>query len=339
MPVRPALIRPDRRIVLTGLVGAALAGALPASAAGEIQVVYGEWADPDRKGRVVPYKLYLPAGGGAAATIIHSHGLGGTRDASTYILEAVAKAGFAVAAIQHAGSDSAIWRGAGGLAALEAGQIKLDPDAAAQRFQDLRFAVRALDGETAGGPYAGRFDLSRLGMSGHSFGALSTLVALGQAVPAVPDDRFREPRIKAAIVYSPNKPRNQDPAQALAGVHTPILHFTGTEDSTQLDLEKTPWERTLPYQVIRGADQYLVVLHGGDHMIFSGRRQVEGRLKPSDPAQMALVQAETIRFWRAYLDGDATAMGELCALPDRVRAEADGYVKATRCGAPTPLPR
>lgn len=328
----------DRRALLAALAATTLAGAARAGADGEVKIVYGEWTDPDRDGRTVPYKLYLPAATAPAATVIHSHGLGGTRDASAYILEAVARAGLAVVALQHAGSDSGIWRGVGGLRALEAGQIKLDPSAGPQRFQDLRFAVRTLDRETASGPYAGRFDMGRLGMSGHSFGALSTLVALGQDVPGA-GGRFREPRLKVGIVYSPNKPRNQDAAQALRDVHTPILHFTGTEDSTQLDLEKTPWERTLPFQVIGGADQYLVVLHGGDHMIFSGRRQAEGRLKPGDPAQMALVQAETVRFWRAYLGGDAQALGELCSLPDRVRTEADGYVKATSCGAPTPLPR
>ena len=85
----------------------------------------------------------------------------------------------------------------------------------------------------------------------------------------------------------------------------------------------------------------LAVIAGVTPQTASGHlgRLVEGRLKPADPAQMALVQAETVRFWRAYLDADATAMGELCSLPERVRAQADGYVKAARCGAPTPLPR
>lgn len=344
MSLRRAALAAVAAAVLTGLaVPAAVAADPPAAAAYKVEVRYGQWTDAARGGRVVPYKLYLPDGPGPFPVVIHSHGLGGTRDASTYILQAVAEAGFAVVALQHAGSDSALipptLRPDDSAALVAAGRAGMSADAAQARFGDIPFALDTLARENAGpGPLAGKLDLSRVGMSGHSYGALATLVAVGQrTLGAKPVTRFAEPRIKAAIAYSPNRPRGDDPIPAEAAVKTPMLHFTGTADVTPFDLEKTPFERTTPFQAIRGADQFLIVLDGADHALFGGRRAALGRLKPIDPPQMEIVKAETVRFWRAYLTGDAAAARALCDLPARIKGAGDGYTKAVRCGPPTPI--
>lgn len=339
-PVRPLclVILSIAASVAWGAGGSAAAGPPPVAVAPATVVVNrGEWTDPARAGRPVPYKLYMPAGAGPFPVVIHSHGLGGSRETSTYILEAVAAAGFAVVAIQHPGSDSGILP-AGDLAGVTAADLKMEPGAAANRFADLPFVVRELDRMNAEGVLKGRLDMNRLGMSGHSFGALSTLVAVGQSVGGVATPALREPRIDAAIVYSPNKPRNMAAGPALAGVATPMLHFTGTEDSSPVDLESTPWERTVPFRTITGADQYLVYLTGGDHRVFSGRRLVAKQLRPSDPEHMRLIVENTVLFWRAYLRDDPAALAALCDLPGRVQTAARGFVKARRCGPPTPLP-
>lgn len=321
---------------------AVLAQPAGAAAAGASQVRYGEWVDAARGGRIVPYKLYLPSGAAPFPVVVHSHGLGGSREASTYILEAVAQAGFAVVAIQHAGSDSGLLTDGGRLGdtagLVAAGRAGMTAEAVRSRYGDLPFALNQLERENASGFLKGKLDLARVGMSGHSFGALSTLTAVGQRIPLMPDDtRFMEPRVKAAIAYSPNKPRGDDPAKAFQRVKTPMLHFTGSEDTTPFDLEASPFERTTPYQAISGADQFLIVLDGADHALFGGRRVAMRRLKPIDPPQMEIVKAETVRFWRAYLKGESEALAEMCALPKRIEPAGDGYVKAARCGPPTPI--
>lgn len=308
-----------------------------AAAPAKPSISYGEWTDPARGGREVPYKLYMPAGPGPFPLIVHSHGLGGSREGSSYILQALAEAGFAVAALQHPGSDTAIL--AGFRPGEEAGLLgKLAPDAAANRFGDVPFALDQLTRMNGpGGDLAGKLDISRIGMSGHSFGALTTLVAVGQVLPGAPDGAFREPRIKAAIVYSPNKPRQGGAHAAFAQIRTPMLHFTGTLDRTALDLEKTPWERTIPFQEITGADQFLIVLRDGDHGVYTGRRQSMGTPKPTDASQMRVIVEETLAFWRAYLGGDNAAAKSLCDLPKTLAPMGEAYVKAKACGAPTPI--
>jgi predicted dienelactone hydrolase len=313
----------------------------PGAAASTVEVRYGDWTDATRAGRIVPWKLYLPKGAGPFPVVVHSHGLGGSREASAYILQAVAEAGFVVVALQHAGSDSGLLAGrpAEGGDRVAAGRAGMNMQVAQARYGDVPFALNQLSEATRpGGPLAGKLDLSRVGMSGHSYGALSTLVAVGQRVlGAGPGVSFAEPRIKAAIAYSPNKPRGDDPSTAFTRVKTPMLHFTGTADATPFDLEKSPFERTAPYQAITGVDQFLIILKDADHALFGGRRVATGQLKPIDPPQMEIVKAETIRFWRAYLGGDTAAAQAECDLPKRIAGAGEAFVKAGRCGPPTPI--
>jgi len=255
----------------------------------------------------------------------------------------VAQAGFLVVALQHAGSDSGLLAGGGRptgeAAVVAAGRSGMTAQAAQARYGDIPFALDQIAKETKGtGPLARKADLSHVGMSGHSYGALATLVATGQRVlGASAGTSFAEPRIKAAIAYSPNRPRGDDPSAAFAKVKTPMLHITGTEDRTAFDLEKSPFGRTTPFQAITGVDQYLIILDGADHALFGGRRAASGQLKPIDPPQMEIVKAETIRFWRAYLMADKAAAEAMCSLPQRVASAGAGYVKASRCGPPTPI--
>ena len=56
-----------------------------------------------------------------------------------------------------------------------------------------------------GNPLAGRLDMEHVGMSGHSFGAITTEAVSGQ-VTSSGSPRFTDPRIKAAIIFSPSTP-------------------------------------------------------------------------------------------------------------------------------------
>ena len=342
-------IRRAMALALTGVLAVSTAALAQtstrsqAAASSAIEVVYGQWTDATRGGRIVPYKLYLPRGVGPFPVVVHSHGLGGSREASIYILQAVAEAGFVVVALQHAGSDSGLLAGgvrpADGAGRVAAGRAGMNMQVAQARYGDVPFALdRLTEAARPGGVLSGRLDLSRVGMSGHSYGALSTLVAVGQRAPGAPPGvSFAEPRIKVAIAYSPNKPRGDDPSTAFTRVKTPMLHFTGTADTTPFDQEATPFERTAPYQAITGADQFLIILKDADHALFGGRRVATGQLKPIDPPQMEIVKAETIRFWRAYLVGDKVAAQAECDLPRRIAGAGDAFVKAARCGPPTPI--
>jgi predicted dienelactone hydrolase len=76
------------------------------------------------------------------------------------------------------------------------------------RLKDIPFVLDELARRNATGPWAGRLDLNRIGMAGHSYGARSTMFAAGQWVERT-GSSAKEPRIKAALLLSPNLPNRQ----------------------------------------------------------------------------------------------------------------------------------
>src|ERR1700722_18408724 len=76
----------------------------------EVDFVRHEWRDAKRE-RTVPVKIYFPkTGEGPFPVIIFSHGLGGSREGYEYLGRYWASHGYVSVHLQHAGSDSAVWR-------------------------------------------------------------------------------------------------------------------------------------------------------------------------------------------------------------------------------------
>jgi predicted dienelactone hydrolase len=304
---RPAMLR-----LFTAFI--AIWMTLIAAHAAPAETIVGEWTDAARAGRVVPYKIYLAPSAGAQPVVIFSHGLGGNRDGAEYLLRHLAENGYVTVAVQHAGSDTPAVFGAA-MAGGNFDQSKMNegireattPSAAADRFRDIPFAIDELEKMNAGDAHLkGKLDMSRLGMSGHSYGAVTTLALAGQSFGPGARLSFADRRVKAAIAYSPNKSKQGDPAEQFESVRIPTFHMTGTQDKNPLDNSDPVENRQVPYRNIKNADKYLLVFTGGDHMIFSGRRFQEGP-RPGDDAFHALIQKSSLAYWDAYLKGKADA--------------------------------
>lgn len=279
-----------------------------------VETLLGNWVDGSRDGRSVPYKIYhAPSAPGARPVVIFSHGLGGSREGSAFLGSFLASHGFVSVFIQHPGSDESLWKGMTDRAAIiETLRTSLrDIEAAENRFRDVPFAIDQLELMTNAGPLAGRLDLSRLGMSGHSYGAASTLVAAGQRLGPRGRYSFREARIDAAIAYSPNKPRrgSDDLARTYGDISIPIFHMTGTHDGSPIEPDMDPADRLFAFQSITWVKQYLLVLEGGDHMVFSGRDPVAGRSVSPEryPRYHDIICRGSLAFWEATLNNDAGA--------------------------------
>ena len=278
-----------------------------------VQTILDSWTDASRD-RIIPYKVYFSASTGQQPVILFSHGLGGNREGSAYLMEHWAANGFVVIALQHPGSDTdALRSGAGATTdpqAMRAALARAMTGAVAvERFRDVPFAIDQLSAlNTGSSPLKNRLNLNRIGMSGHSFGALTTLALAGETLGQ--GESFADQRIKAAIAMSPNAPRGVDPVVAFAGIHIPTLHMTGTDDGNPLgnssplssmgQFQTKPSDRIVPYASIKGTDKFLLVLAGGDHMVFSGRR-LTGQAKPTDDVHHDLIKAASLAFWNAYL--------------------------------------
>ncbi|MDP1629941.1 MAG: hypothetical protein Q8L66_00800 [Caulobacter sp.] len=275
--------------------------------------LYGEWRDA-RRNRTVPYLIRYPEGvAGPVPVVIFSHGLGGSRGGAVYYAEHLVSHGYVVVMVQHPGSDISIWRNIrpdlNNVDRAALNRVTADPMVTINRFLDIPFALDQLAAmNVAAGPLKGRLDMTRVGMSGHSFGAVTTQAMAGQVYPngrSLPERRF-----KAFLAMSPSAARDGDNDRAFGGVTRPFLSLTGTEDSFTIRPDESDGEvvagRQQPFAHVAGASM-LVLLTGGDHMVFSGRQEAGGPPRPLDDRHRLIIKAAALAWWDAWLKDDPKA--------------------------------
>jgi predicted dienelactone hydrolase len=274
-----------------------------------------DWHDTARD-RDVPVKIYFPkSGGGPFPVILFSHGLGGTRDTYEYLGRHWASHGYVCVHLQHLGSDSAVWQDTAPrdrMATLR--DAAKDPRNAIERPKDVTFAIDQTEALNKSDPtFKGRLDLDHIGIAGHSFGAYTVLASAGQVFigPRGNEMSLPDPRITAAIAMSAPAQKRADDLldKSYAKIKIPILHMTGTLDTSPVVPTTTAEDRRIPFDHIRAPNQYLIVFKDGDHMIFSGRGRMTGGEK--DAEFQKLIKESSLAFWDAYLKGDAKAQAWL----------------------------
>jgi dienelactone hydrolase len=279
-----------------------------------------DWRD-EKRDREVPAKVYLPRDLQAPApVIVFSHGLGGSRNGYAYLGEHWASRGYVSVHLQHAGSDDSLTAGdrEGVRGRLE--RAGNDPLTAMQRPGDVSFAIDQLERLNAEqGEFEKKLDLKHLGMAGHSFGAWTTMAVVGQkaVLPGGRTFSMADPRITAAIAMSSPTPRaGSDLEKAYGSVTIPVFHMTGTLDDMPIG-NSLAIDRRIPFDHTPARDQLLLILTGGDHMVFSGRVNRPGNTRLNakgmtgdgklDAGFQQLIAVSTAAFWDAFLKGDAAA--------------------------------
>lgn len=270
--------------------------------------IYQDWFDKSRN-RSVPVKIYLPnSSHGPAPLLIFSHGLGGSREAAEYLGEYLSNNGYICVHIQHPGSDISLFKGA--LAAGREGimskmQAAANGENLIARVGDVRFVLDELERRNQSDPVLkSRIDMNKIAVSGHSFGAGTALAIAGQNYNVSgKSSSFADPRVKAAIYYSPPvNLRGRSPQEVFGSIQIPGLLMTGTDDSSPIGGTSAE-ERLIPFDGFKPGDKYLVNFAGGDHMIFSGRSK-PGR-QESDERYHQMINRVSKAFLDAYLKGDS----------------------------------
>ena len=280
----------------------------------EVETRLGVWVDEARGDRDIPWKLFLPKGLVAPApAVVFSPGGGGARDdAAGYLGEHLASHGFASFHLQHRGSDADALKRLGAPALFEAIRNS-SPSWAVLRQQDILLAVDRIE-RLAENELAGKIDAGRLGMSGFSFGGVTTLITAGQKYPGL-GQGLAEPRFRAAFALSPS-PRHgiaapvlprEEAAKIYQAMLMPVFHLTGTHDATPFPSVTSPEQRRMPFELISNVEQYLLVLNDAVHATFGGRDLDH----PAVARHRGLIKQAAVVFWRAYLLGDQAALAYL----------------------------
>ncbi len=302
-----------KTILLTAFTAAALlvsAQAAPAYDPLKIDVSFApatldfEIQDAGRS-RTVPVRIYLPAAKISAPVVLFSHGLGGSRMNSPYLGNHWAARGFVAVFVQHPGSDEGVWKNASPRDRMGAMQEAANGKNFQLRVQDIPAVIDQLElwNKQDGHPLKGRMDLAHIGMSGHSFGARTTQAVSGESFFGKP--RFADPRIAAAVAFSPSAPRLGSAAASFGKVRIPWMLMTGTKDLAVIgnaDLES----RMAVYPALPAGDKYELVLHSAEHSAFSDRA-LPGDSEPRNPNHHKAILALSTAFWDAYLRNDPAA--------------------------------
>jgi predicted dienelactone hydrolase len=253
------------------------------------------------RSRDIPVRVYLPTVAAAAPVVLFSHGLGGSRANNAYLANHWAARGYVVVAMQHAGSDESVLKGARPLQAVAALKKAASAENLLRRLDDVRAVLDELTRwqSESGHPLRGRLNLTRIAMSGHSYGALTTQGVSGQRFPFLGTTRT-DPRIKAAVILSPSAPRGGDAKRAFGEVSLPWLLMTGTNDIAEIG-DATLEDRLALYPALSGkGDAYELVLDGAEHNAFGDSPERKGQ-KPRNPAHHKAIQAISTAFLDAHL--------------------------------------
>lgn len=298
------------------LIAAALLSAAPALAAefdySEASTAYNvsvhdvSWHDTARN-RTLPLKIRVPQGARDTPVILFSHGLSSSREGGRLWGEHWAAFGYLVIHIQHPGSDNfANARVANSLTQYLA------------RVQDVHFVLDELFRRHAAGELlVVHADLARIGMSGHSFGAQTTLAVAGMRLGESVENGVKplDARISAALAFSPTasgpESAESDYPSRFGAIQVPFMTVTGTEDG-DASSRGYVWEnRQIPFQHMPALGKYLLVLKGADHWVYGGVPGATRPVRAQDAAITRWARIATTAFWDAHLKSDMAARHQL----------------------------
>lgn len=272
----------------------------------------------DRRNRKLPIRVYYPQEEGVFPVIIFSHGVGGSKESFSYLSRFWSSYGYICIHPTHLGSDLSVLQRVGLQALLETTN---DPEVWSERPQDISFVIDSLEELEQQVPQLkGKINQSFIGVSGHSYGAYTTLLLAGTVI-ALPGDEtvsFRDERTCVFLAISP-------PGTGRQGLHLgswdrindPVMTVSGTED---MGLEGKPasWRREA-FKSMPPKDKYHVLVKGANHFSFDpdarGVRNQSQRKNRDNLPQRARnlmelenksliktsLQTISMAFWDAYL--------------------------------------
>ena len=267
-----------------------------------------EWHDVTIKDsvrhRLIPIRIYLPAENSHVPVVLFSHGLGGSREGSVFLAEHWAAHGYICIFVQHPGSDDRVWKEKPILQRMKAMREAANLKNFMLRVKDISAVIDELEkwNKNKEHPLYNRMDLTKIGMSGHSFGAVTTQAVSGQTFQS--GISFTDTRIKAAVMFSPSSPKNLTPKKSFSNVKIPWMLMTGTNDVAVIG-DQDVKSRLEVFPALPPKDKYEVVLYKAEHSAFTDRA-LPGDKEKRNPNHHKVILALSTAFWDSYLRNNAS---------------------------------
>jgi len=256
--------------------------------------------------REIPIRIYFCESTSPVPVVIFSHGLGGSREGNPYLGNHWAARGYVAVFMQHHGSDAAVWQDKPIGERMKAMQKAANTENLLLRVKDVPVVIDQLERWTKTDRHvlSARLNMKKIGMSGHSFGAVTTQAVSGQKTPQGVA-LFTDSRITAAIALSPTSPKRGRAEEAFGGVRIPWLVMTGTKDFGLVG-GGDPESRMKVFPALPPGDKYELVLDRAEHSAFSDRA-LPGDTEKRNPNHHRAILAISTAFWDAWLADNPAA--------------------------------
>lgn len=259
--------------------------------------------------RKIGIRIRLPDIKEKTGLIIYSPGLGSALNNGAPWCEAWRKAGFVVVTLSHPVTNDDIWDTSKKSLKANLRDALAFPQYGL-RVTDCKYVI---DVCLADPDLKTFIDSDRIGIAGHSYGALTVQSIAGQSNGA----NLADPRIKAAIAFSPTA-MSAAAANAMKTVKIPFFCITGDHDdhvtfkneteSMRLGVELT--KRKSVYKGLPPGKREQLVLANADHMSFAGEdlsatppkfsRDIKTTAEQESKTWQKISQVSTL-FWLTHL--------------------------------------
>lgn len=299
--------------------------------------------------RSIVASILIPEGEGPFPLIVFSHGYGGSKDAYQRITTQWASHGYVV--IQPTHADSGAIQSIGDLFEVRDIWKNERPPQWKDRVADLSLVVDSIDGlERRHRELRGKVDRTRIGVAGHSYGALTTeLIAGTTSFAENPPLELLDDRVDAAIAMSPEG-RSDDlgfTGESFSTIAVPMMFMSGSLDRAAGG-HPAEWRKEA-FEYASSGGKYLVFIEGARHASFSGRlldqKESSGRRRgvrrnqtgaglfgsidlEKEARILSWINGASLAFWDATLKESAAARQFLAS--DALVEASDGAVELKR---------
>ena len=306
-----------------------------------LHVVAGYDLRDEKRDKTIPLRITIPkprdANEGPVPLVVFCHGALGSKDGGAPLATYWASHGYVV--IQPTFGDSLSLMSAEEKARYRSPAELVNSRRTLKHWddrpRDVSFVLDSLDQLAAAiEPLRGRIDPNRIAVAGHSFGAHTSMLLMGMKLDSrglaeVPD--FRDERIAAAVMISPQGPGRSITARSYKAIKGPFLMITGDNDGTPIkgrEEQTGPWRRQA-FEQCDGGDRYLLWIEGAYHG-FGGINGLKHNWPGKGPVardHVYYVKSTALAFFDAYLRSDVKATAYLNS--DQLASETEGKARLT----------
>ncbi|MHB8356219.1 MAG: alpha/beta hydrolase family protein [Vulcanimicrobiaceae bacterium] len=269
-----------------------------------------------RSGSVLALRILYPMGEGPFPVVVFSPGLGAGPYDYAEINHYWAQHGYVTVTIGHL--DYALRRRMERLGVSEfsyEARMHLElhsPAFWAKRAGELDDVIDALSFIEDSSPvFHEAFDLTRIGVAGHSMGADTASLVAGATLAGRgwnAENDFARPNVSAFLLMSPDGPGSLGfNEQSWTHVTKPLMVLVGALDLGP-DRQSAKW-RLGAFEQVHGPNAYGLEIDDADHQTLTGSETGDA----TSSAAFADAESASLAFWDAYLKGDAAAKAQLTA--------------------------